>query len=90
MKKKQRIRHDVAQANRNRSARAGGAYGGLSAQLNLVEHKYNLSSDGVGGTRAMGIFVSDDNYWEPYDLGDGTVLDGVLVGELTSATNIGP
>ena len=90
MKKKQRIRHDVAQANRNRSARAGGAYGGLSAQLNLVEHKYNLSSDGVGGTRAMGIFVSDGNYWEPYDLGDGTVLDGVLVGELTSATNAGP
>ena len=89
MEKKQRIRYEIARANRNRSGRAGGAYGGITAQMNLIEHKYNLSSDGVGGTRALGMFVSDGNYWEPYDLGDGTVLDGVLVGELTSATNIG-
>jgi len=69
----------------------GAAYGGgLSAQLDKIEDNYKLSSDGVGGTRALGMFVSDGNYWEPYDLGDGTVLDGIKVGELTSATNIGP
>ena len=90
MNKKQRIRWEIAGANKRRTGRLGAAYGGgLSAQLDKIEDNYKLSSDGVGGTRALGMFVSDGNYWEPYDLGDGTVLDGVLVGELTSATNIG-
>jgi len=74
-----------------RTGRLGTAYGGgLSAQLDKIEDRYKLSSDGVGGTRALGMFISNGGYWESYDLGDGTVLDGIKVGELTSATNIGP
>jgi len=74
-----------------RTGRLGAAYGGgLSAQLDKIEDRYKLSSDGVGGTRALGMFISNGGYWESYDLGDGTVLDGIKVGELTSATNIGP
>ena len=91
MNKKQRIRWEIAGANMKRTGRLGAAYGGgLSAQLDKIEDRYKLSSDGVGGTRALGMFISNGGYWESYDLGDGTVLDGIKVGELTSATNIGP
>ena len=85
MEKKQRIRYEIARANRNRSGRAGGAYGGITAQMNLIEHKYNLSSEGVGGTRSMGIFYSDGDYWESWELA-GSVIDGTLIGELVVAT----
>jgi len=85
MNKKQRIRYEVAQANRNRSARTDGRYGGISAQLDKIEHKYNLSSEGVGGTRSMGIFYSDGDYWESWELA-GSVIDGTLIGELVVAT----
>lgn len=90
MKKKPRIRWEVARANRNRTARNPSVnYGGLSAQLDLIEHKYNISSDGIGGTKQMGVFYSDGSYWETMDL-SGSLNEGIYIGELTSATNAGP
>ena len=88
MEKKQRIRYEIAQATRN--VRTGSTkWGGQAAQMDLIEHKYNLSSDGVGGTRAMSMFISDGYYWEPLTFGID-MLEGVKIGELTSATNAGP
>ena len=91
MTKKQRIRYEIARANRNRSAQTTGVHRqAISAAMDKIEKKYDLSSDGIGGTRALGIFVSGGDYWKTVDLPDGIVLDGIKIGELTSATNVGP
>lgn len=58
MKKKQRIRWELAAASRLNAVGAA-----RTADLNLIEHKYNLSSDGVGGTHALGLFYSGGDYW---------------------------
>ena len=83
MNKKQRIRWDIRRANRNRSAETTGVHRqGISAAIDKIENKYNLSSDGVGGVHALGTFISGGDYWKTVDLPDGIVLDGVLVGDL--------
>ena len=58
MKKKQRIRWELAAATRLNVVGAA-----RTADLNLVEHKYNISSAGVGGTRSMGVYYSGGDYW---------------------------
>ena len=58
MEKKQRIRWEIAYASRNFAAGAA-----RNTQLDKVEHKYNLSSAGVGGTRALGQYYSGGDYW---------------------------
>jgi hypothetical protein len=58
MKKKQRIRHELAAASRLNVVGAA-----RTADLNIIEHKYNLSSDGVGGTRVLGLMYSGGDYW---------------------------
>ena len=91
MNKRQRIRWEIAQANRNRSAVTTGAHReGISAAMDKIENKYELSSDGIGGVHALAAFVSGGDYWKTIDLPDGTVLDGVKVGEIEYATNAGP
>jgi hypothetical protein len=59
MQKKQRIRYELAAASRRNAV--GGA---RTAELNRIEHKYNLSSDGVGGTHVMGLYYSGGDYWQ--------------------------
>lgn len=59
MEKKQRIRWEIAAATRLNAA-------GSTARtddLNIIEHKYNLSSAGVGGTRALGQYYCGGDYW---------------------------
>ena len=58
MKKKQRIRWELAHASRNYAAGAA-----RNARLDYIETHYNLSSAGVGGTRAMGQYYSGGDYW---------------------------
>ena len=58
MKKKQRIRWELAAASRLNIVGAA-----RTADLNLIEHKYNLSSDGIGGTHSLGLFYSGGDYW---------------------------
>jgi hypothetical protein len=58
MKKKSRIRWELAYASDHFVA------GALrNAQLDKVEHKYNLSSAGVGGTRSLGQYSRGGDYW---------------------------
>jgi len=59
MKKKQRIRWELAAASR---ANALGTTE-RTDDLNIIEHKYNLSSDGVGGTRVLGLGYTGGDYW---------------------------
>ena len=75
----------MAQANRNRCARSGGSYGGLNSLMNLIEHKYNLTSDGVGGTHSMGIFYPDGGYWKSWPV-EGSVHDGISLNDVSVAT----
>lgn len=58
MKKKQRIRYELAAASRLNVVGAA-----RTADLDIIEHKYNLSSDGVGGTHVLGLFYSGGDYW---------------------------
>ena len=58
MKKKQRIRWEIAAATRLNAVGAA-----RTADLNLIEHKQNISSDGVGGTRALGQYYSGGDFW---------------------------
>ena len=58
MKKKQRIRWELAAATRLNAVGAA-----RTADLNIVEHKYNISSAGVGGTRSLGVYYSGGDYW---------------------------
>ena len=58
MKKKQRIRWELAAATRLNAVGAA-----RTADLNIVESKYNISSAGVGGTRSMGVYYSGGDYW---------------------------
>lgn len=58
MKKKQRIRYELAAAKRLNAPGAA-----RTADLNLIEHKYNLSSDGTGGTHVLGLMYPDGDYW---------------------------
>ncbi len=57
--KKQRIRFQIAEIQR---ANVPGA-GRNSAMVALIERRYKLSSDGVGGTRALGMHYSGADYW---------------------------
>ena len=58
MKKKQKIRWEIAAASRLNALGAA-----RTADMNLIEHKYNLSSDGVGGTHILGLSYSGGDYW---------------------------
>ena len=58
MKKKQRIRWDISVASRGTTLGAD-----RTSAMNIIEHKYNLSSDGVGGTHSMGLYISGGDYW---------------------------
>ena len=58
MKKKPRIRYEIAAATRLNVLSTS-----RTDDMDFIEHKYNLSSDGVGGTRVMGIFYSGGDYW---------------------------
>ena len=58
MEKKQRIRWEIAAATRLNALSTA-----RTDDLNIIEHKYNLSSDGVGGTHSLGIFYSGGDYW---------------------------
>ena len=58
MKKKPRIRYEIAAATRLNVLGVA-----RTADMVFIERKYNLSSAGVSGTRAMGIFYSGGDYW---------------------------
>ena len=58
MKKKQKIRYQIAAAQR---ANAAGA--GRNTAMTKIQNRYNLSSDGVGGTRSLGMMYSGGDYW---------------------------
>ena len=58
MEKKQRIRWEIGVATRLNVLSTA-----RTDDLNIIEHKYNLSSDGVGGTHSLGIFYSGGDYW---------------------------
>ena len=58
MEKKQRIRWEIAAATRLNVLSTA-----RTDDLDLIEHKYNLSSDGVGGNHSLGIFYSGGDYW---------------------------
>lgn len=58
MQKKQRIRYLLAAASRRNVLGAA-----RTAELDRIEHSYNLSSDGIGGTHPMGLFYSGGDYW---------------------------
>jgi hypothetical protein len=56
--KKQKIRFELAQRTR---ANAAGA--GRNTAIAKVQDKYHLSSDGIGGTRALARFYTGADYW---------------------------
>lgn len=58
MQKKQRIRYEIAAVQRANVAGAG-----RNTAMAKIENKYNISSDGVGGTRALGMMYSGGDYW---------------------------
>ena len=59
MEKKQRIRWEIAAATRLNAVGTTER----ADDLNIIEHKYNLSSDGVGGTHSLGLYYSGGDYW---------------------------
>ena len=59
LEKKQRIRWELAAATRLNVAGSTER----DDDLDLIEDKYNLSSAGVGGTRALGQYYSGGDYW---------------------------
>jgi len=60
MTKKQRIRYELAYVTRFTSDTAATAAPGVArtADLVMIDRKYDISSRGMGGHHAMGIFVS--------------------------------
>ena len=58
MEKKQRIRWEIGAATRLNVLSTA-----RTDDLNIIEHKYNLSSDGVGGTHSLGLYISGGDYW---------------------------
>lgn len=58
MQKKQRIKYEIAYATRKNAAGAG-----RNTAMAKVENRYNISSDGVGGTRALGMMYPGADYW---------------------------
>jgi hypothetical protein len=59
MKKKQRIRHEVAEATRRNAVGAT-----RTAELARIYHRYNLNATCVGGIRSLGLFYSGGDYWQ--------------------------
>lgn len=58
MERKKRLRYDIAVASR------GNVLGGLrDTAMDAIRARYNISTAGVGGTRAMGAFYSGGDYW---------------------------
>ena len=58
MKKKQRVRWELAAATRLNVAGTA-----RNDDLDFIEDRYKLSSAGVGGTRSLGVFYSGGDYW---------------------------
>ena len=58
MTRKSRIRYEIARASR--STVLGAA---RNTAMTKVQRRNNLSSDGAGGTRALGMFYSGGDYW---------------------------
>ena len=58
MEKKQRIRWEIGAATRLNVLSTA-----RTDDLNIIEHKYMISSAGVGGTHSLGIFYSGGDYW---------------------------
>ena len=56
--KKQRIRYEIACAKR-----LNGLGAARNADMAIIRAKYNISVAGVGGTRVMGMFYTDGDYW---------------------------
>ena len=59
MTKKQRIRYELAYVTRLATGVATAATGAIrTADLVMIDRKYDISSRGIGGHHPMGLFVS--------------------------------
>jgi len=58
MKKKQRIRYEIAAASRRNALGAP-----RTAELERIFHRYWVNLTCLGGLRSMGIFYSGGDYW---------------------------
>lgn len=58
MKKKQRIRYEIAAADRRNVAGAA-----RTLELTRIFHRYRLNLTCIGGLRALGMFYSGGDYW---------------------------
>ena len=56
--KKQKIRYELAAASRRNVLGAA-----RTAELMRIQTRYNLSSNGVGGTHVLGFHYSGGDYW---------------------------
>ena len=58
MQRKQRIRFYIAAASRRNGLGAA-----RNTEMNGIRARYNISTAGTGGTRAMGVYYSGGDYW---------------------------
>ena len=58
MKKKQRIRYEIAEASRRNAAGAV-----RTLELARIFHRYWVNLTCLGGLRSMGIFYPSGDYW---------------------------
>lgn len=56
--KQQKVRLEIARATRLNVAGAA-----RNTDMGMIEDKYKISSDGIGGTRALGCFYSGGDWW---------------------------
>jgi len=58
MKKKQKIRYEIAAATRRNALGVP-----RTAELSRIYHRYNLNLTCVGGLRVLGLMYSGGDYW---------------------------